>query len=230
MLKTRCIDTADAKSDAMETVVLRHNFFVEKAGWGLDLDDGATNYEIYNNLCVGVGMKLREGSYRTIYNNIWVHCASSPCFHVGNEDNHDRYYNNITVMSPAWQKENHDRLFDIKADGNEIYYLVFPPVRTPWLEKIDNNCFYNERGGFSARVLERESRERRLIELDEWQKMGFDQHSVFGDPLFVDPENDDYRVRPESPALKVGFKNFEMNTWGLEKDYSGFWDDQIDSP
>lgn len=224
MLKTRCIDTADAKSDAMETVVLRHNFFVEKAGWGLDLDDGATNYEIYNNICVGVGMKLREGSYRTICNNIWVHCASSPCFHVGNEDNHDRYFHNITVMSPAYQKENHDRLFDIKADGNEIYYLVFPPVRTPWLEEIDNNCFFNDLGRFTARVLERERKTRRLIELEEWQAMGFDRHSRFGDPLFVDPENDDYRVRPGSPALDVGFRNFEMHAWGLEKDFPYCWD------
>jgi len=52
MLKCRCIDAADSKSDAMETVILRHNFFVEKCGWGLDLDDGATNYDIYNNICV----------------------------------------------------------------------------------------------------------------------------------------------------------------------------------
>ena len=26
------------------------------------LDDGASNYHIYNNLCVGVSMKLREGA------------------------------------------------------------------------------------------------------------------------------------------------------------------------
>lgn len=224
MLRTRCIDAAHSKSDAMETVIMRHNFFVEKAGWGLDLDDGATNYEIYNNICVGIGMKLREGSYRTIYNNIWVNCASSPCFHVGNEDNHDRYYNNITVMSPLYQKENHDRLFNMIADGNEIYYLVFPPVRTSWLEKIDNNCFYNDLGRFTARVKEREAPDRRLIELEEWQAMGFDQNSVFGDPLFVDPENNNYRVRPESPALKVGFKNFAMHTWGLEDDFPDCWE------
>ena len=225
MLKNRCIDTADAKSDAMEPVILRHNFFVEKAGWGLDLDDGATNYEIYNNICVGIGMKLREGSYRTIYNNIWVNCASSPCFHVGNEDNHDRYFNNITVMSPRYQSENHDRLFDMKVTGNEIYYLVFPPVRTSWLEKIDNNCFFNDLGRFILRVLERESTVRRDIELAEWQAMGFDRNSLFGDPLFVDPAHNDYRVKPESPALKVGFKNFEMGHWGLTPEFPDIWNE-----
>ncbi|MDT8390718.1 MAG: right-handed parallel beta-helix repeat-containing protein [Lentisphaeria bacterium] len=223
MLKSRCIDAAHSTSDAMETVILRHNFFVEKHGWGLDLDDGATNYDIYNNICVGVGMKLREGSYRTIHNNIWVNCASSPCFHVGNEDNHDRYVNNITVMSPSYQEENHDRLFNQVATGNEIYYLVFPPVRTPWLEQIDYNCFHNDLGRFIARVKERESTERRDIELAEWQAMGFDRHSVFADPMFVDPDNNDFRVKPESPALKVGFKNFNMGLWGLTDEFPKSW-------
>jgi hypothetical protein len=224
MLKTRCIDMGNPKSDAMETVIMRHNFFVESRGWGLDLDDGASNYDIYNNVCVGIGMKLREGAYRTIRNNIWVNCANSPCFHVGNEDNHDRYFNNITVMSPSYQKAEHDRLFNMVATGNEIYYLVFPPVRTSWLEKIDNNCYFNDLGRFIVRVRERECRERRDIELDEWQAMGFDKDSVFGDPLFVDPANNDYRVKPESPALKVGFRNFEMNTWGLQDDFPTCWD------
>jgi len=227
MLKNRCIDAGDSKSDAMETTVLRHNFFVESRGWGLDLDDGATNYEIYNNICVGIGMKLREGSYRTIYNNIWVNCANSPCFHVGNEDNHDRYFRNITVMSPKYQKATHDRLFDMKASGNEIYYLVFPPVRTPWLEEIDHNCFFNDLGRFTMRYLEREGTERLEIALPQWQAMGFDRNSVFGDPLFVDPENNDFTVRAESPALTVGFENFEMGNWGLTGDFpEGLWDER----
>jgi hypothetical protein len=37
--------------------------------------------------------------------------------------------------------------------------------------------------------------------------------------MFVDPANDDYRVKPESPALKVGFRNFEMGQWGLAEDF-----------
>ena len=65
--------------------------------------------------------------------------------------------------------------------------------------------------------------ERREISLEEWQSMGFDINSVFADPMFVDPENYDYRVKPESPALKVGFKNFEMGNWGLTDDFPEYW-------
>ena len=40
----------------------------------------------------------------------------------------------------------------------------------------------------------------------KWREMGFDEHSIVGDPLFVDPGKGDYRLRAESPALKLGFK------------------------
>ena len=39
----RSHDAGLVKADAMEPVIIRHNFFEEDAGWGLDLDDGASN-------------------------------------------------------------------------------------------------------------------------------------------------------------------------------------------
>jgi hypothetical protein len=182
------------------------------------LDDGASNYEIYNNLCVGVSMKLREGGRRTIYNNIWVNGANSPCFHVGNEDNHDRYVRNITVMSTSGMRAEHDLDFSMGKGFGEIYTLIAPPARGRWLEEIDCNCFWSDLGEFVARVTLRGG-ERRKYSLEEWRQLGFDRHSVFADPMFVDPANNDYRVKPGSPALALGFRNFEMGTWGLTDEF-----------
>lgn len=212
---------------------MRYNFFEESSGWGLDLDDGASNYEIYNNLCVGVSMKLREGAYRTIYNNIWVNGANSPCFHVGNEDNHDRYFRNITVVSVANMTPESDLNFAMGKGYGEIYTLIAPPARGRWLEEIDYNCFYSDLGEFVARVQPRgedESWQYSLVEgkkysLEEWRALGYDHHSVFADPMFVDPENNDYRVKPESPALKLGFENFDMDEFGLTPDFPEQWRD-----
>lgn len=209
-----CHGAGDVLLEAMETVIIRNNFFKEKSGWGLDLDDGASNYEIYNNLCVGVSFKAREGAYRTVYNNIWVNGANSPCFHIGNSYNHDKYYNNITVMSIAGQSPEDDLNFEMGAAYGEIYTFIFPPSEGYILEECDNNCFFSDVGKFIARVRDR-SGESYTHSLEEWQALGYDKNSVFAEPMFVDAENDDYRVKPESPALKVGFKNFEMGKWGL---------------
>jgi len=219
----RSHDASEMMVDAMEPVIVRNNFFEERAGWGLDLDDGASNYEIYNNLCVGVSMKLREGCHRTIYNNIWVNGANSPCFHIGNEDNHDRYFRNITVMSIRHCKPENDLNFAMGASYGEIYTLIRPPIHGPWLEEIDHNCFFSDAGEFVARAVPREEESRKYT-LEEWRELGFDRHSVFADPMFVDPEHNDYRVRDGSPALSVGFENFEMGAWGLTDEFPhGRW-------
>jgi hypothetical protein len=51
--------------------------------------------------------------------------------------------------------------------------------------------------------------------LGEAQELGADKHSILGHPMFVDPATGDFRVRPRSPALKIGFKNFPMD-FGVE--------------
>ncbi len=51
--------------------------------------------------------------------------------------------------------------------------------------------------------------------LKRLQEQGADAHSLAGDPKFIDPVHGDYRVSEDSPALKVGFKNFPMDQFGV---------------
>jgi hypothetical protein len=49
---------------------------------------------------------------------------------------------------------------------------------------------------------------------EEWQAGGQDKDSVIADPLFVNAGNFDFRLRADSPALKMGFQQIDMSTVG----------------
>ena len=49
----------------------------------------------------------------------------------------------------------------------------------------------------------------------EWQEKGNDQHSIVADPMFVDAKNYNFRLKPNSPALEIGFKSIDMSKVGL---------------
>ena len=79
-------------------------------------------------------------------------------------------------------------------DHNTIYHFG-APIRV-------QASFYKQEGGGR-------------LAWDEWRSRGFDKNSIIADPLFVDPERDDYQLRPESPAFKQGFKRIPMQKIGL---------------
>lgn len=84
-------------ADAITTTVIRNNRFRCDRGWDIDLDDGSTNYHIYNNLCLNGGIKLREGFYRTVENNIIINNTFHP--HMWFKNSGDVFTRNI-VMNP----------------------------------------------------------------------------------------------------------------------------------
>ena len=57
-----------------------------------------------------------------------------------------------------------------------------------------------------------------VITWDEWQAKGFDEHSLVADPLFVDPDRDDYCLKEQSAALAFGFKPIPTHKIGLYRD------------
>jgi len=97
--------------DAMELTIIRNSRWRCDHGWDVDLDDGSTNYDIYNNLMLNSGLKLREGFRRHAWNNIIVNNGLFP--HVWYRESKDQVYANIImgVHKPA--------RMEIKPDGGE---------------------------------------------------------------------------------------------------------------
>ena len=49
---------------------------------------------------------------------------------------------------------------------------------------------------------------------EKWHERGHDRHSVVIDPLFVAPQQNDFRLRPNSPAFKLGFCPIDLSRVG----------------
>jgi hypothetical protein len=56
-----------------------------------------------------------------------------------------------------------------------------------------------------------------MNEWDAWKALGLDKHSVIADPKFVNAAKDDYRLKPNSPAFKLGFKQIPVEKIGPYK-------------
>jgi hypothetical protein len=105
--------------DVVKPNVIRNNRWRCDHGWDVDLDDGSSNYEIYNNVFLAGGLKLREGFYRRVWNNVAVNNSLHP--HVWFENSGDVVTGNIwmgayrpAAMSPdlkKWGKEVDRNLF-----------------------------------------------------------------------------------------------------------------------
>jgi hypothetical protein len=95
--------------DAVKPIILRNNRFRCDHGWDIDLDDGSSNYLIYNNLCLNGGIKLREGVSRVVENNIMVNNTFHP--HVWFKNSGDLFRHNIVgtgylpIGIATWGKE-----------------------------------------------------------------------------------------------------------------------------
>ncbi|SDD31676.1 PDZ domain-containing protein [Niabella drilacis] len=85
--------------DARQQTIIRNNRFRCDHGWDIDLDDGSSNYHIYNNVCLNGGIKLREGFYRIVENNIMINNSFHP--HVWFKNSGDVFKHNIVMKKYA---------------------------------------------------------------------------------------------------------------------------------
>ncbi|MES2307600.1 MAG: PDZ domain-containing protein [Verrucomicrobiota bacterium] len=97
--------------DVVKPNIIRNSRWRCDHGWDIDLDDGSSHYEIYGNLCLRNGIKLREGYKRTVTQNVLVTNSLNPhCWLVRSGD---IFRNNIVWMSyrsavmpsPPWEQD-----------------------------------------------------------------------------------------------------------------------------
>jgi len=163
-------------------------------GWGLYTDEGSTGIVMENNLIYDT----KTGSFHQ---------------HYGKEN---IIRNNIMVDSmlhqvQATRVEDH---LSFTFEKNIVSWKTGPLLAGRWKEvrvKMDNNCYWNATAGSTIDFVG--------LSLDQWrEEQGHDVHSIIADPLFVDRDNHDFRLKSDSPAFKVGFQPFDYTQAGVYGD------------
>lgn len=176
-----------------EGTVLHHNLIhdvqsLAYGGWGIYFDEGTTHILAENNV---------------------VYCTKTGGFHqhYGREN---RVVNNIFAYAREGQiqRTRPEPHLSFTFERNIVIWKEGPLLHGNWGDhqyKLDYNLYWHEGGG-----------EVRFANwsLDEWRARGQDVHSLIADPLFVDPEKGDFRLRSGSPALKLGFKPIDLSRTG----------------
>lgn len=215
------VEQDDSVTIEAPTVVLTHAIY---------LDDFASNCLVYGNIIVraGVGIQIHSGKNNLVENNIFAGC-----------DYPIRYWNNAAgriANKPMAGFMTGNRFC------RNIVYTVQPTgglidTGNGWTDEVvqesDDNLFFDPDGErYYVTMIERAPQEsekyslpanvaKKQLSLAEWRTMGYDLRSVVADPLVVDPEQDDFRLRLGSPAYKLGFLPINMDGIGIRTDESG---------
>lgn len=196
--------------------VIRNNLIhdVESAGyggWGIYMDEGTAQLVVENNIV-----------YNTKFSAFNVHFCKEVTVR-----------NNIFALSriellQRQRVEPHQSLF---FENNILYWTQGKLLSADWVDdpytfyvngqepktrqmtstfSIDYNVYFNPN-------LTADSVRFGKQTFAQWNARGKDVHSIYADPMFVNAANFDFRLKPESPAFRFGFKPIDMSTVGPRK-------------
>lgn len=171
-------------------------------------------HDVYNYAHVshGSGIYPDEGSSEIlIENNVVYRVRTCPLFmHYGKDC---LVRNNIFAFGGAGQMQRcrEDKPCHYIAEGNILYADVQNMLGGVWKSgnwKVGRNVYWSTAGEplFAG------------MDFETWKVKGNDAGSVVADPRFVDPKHGDFRLKPDSPALSLGFQPIDLSQTGLYGD------------
>lgn len=165
-------------------------------GGGIGLDEGSTGILIENNVVHHVDGLPIGFNFSTIgnivQNNVFAVAKRGMMSRAGDPGKWGQtgiFYRNIFY----YYGKDQCRLF---ADENWANYEII----------MDCNLYYDATGK-PPKFLD--------FDFEQWKGMGLDRNSLAADPLFVNPNGGDFRLKPESPAFKLGIRSIDVRQAGI---------------
>ena len=207
--------------------------------WGIYLDDDLSGAHVYGNIVARTtlgGSHIHAGRDNILENNIFVEGANQQMQYSGHEPESWVVKMHLDEFRKAMAKPAYPLRYPELAatDQNTIYlmagnkfrrnilYYKNPSAKLYQYSRNDapetNESDYNLIWHFGLPLGINLPGVALDKQWEEWQKRGFDTHSLVADPLFVNPDKDDYRLKPNSPALKLGFEPIPIDKIGCYKD------------
>ncbi|MFA6564410.1 MAG: right-handed parallel beta-helix repeat-containing protein [Verrucomicrobiia bacterium] len=167
--------------------------------WGIYLDLACSGWSIRDNVVWNTvlgGFMLNAGLDNTVENNIFV----------GGKQN-QVYFN----PWPKYPMSGHRCERNIISYNGGAASLYTVRQITNGICRFSSNLVYCASGLPRIAGIPRGAKQENW---NDWLAMGQDRGSLLADPKFVNAAARDYRLRPDSPALKVGFKPINLSSVG----------------
>lgn len=192
-------------------------------GAAVYIDDFAHGYVVENNLIEGVQDTASEhnGKLTTpflikaddvvLHNNYAINIPVADCSIIFNEQNGSTANGQVV--------EN-----NIFFNTGTVAY-TFPTWSDSKLKRSDNNIFYVSDGSGVTVYMKKYN-----LNFNLWKTLyGYDKNSLTGtNPLFVNSESGDWRLKYNSPAYGIGIQDLDMQSIGLLSDFK--YTDTSDMP
>jgi len=168
---------------------------VRYGGWGIYFDEGSSGILAESNLVYRTthgGFHQHYGETNVVRNNIFAFGRDNQIQRTRPEEH------------PSFSFETNIVYFDsgtlLAGDwSNENYRMNW----NVYFDSPSNSTVADFRLGPCS--------------LEKWRERGHDRNSVIVDPLFQAVEADDYRLKSDSPALKMGFRPINLQQVGVRK-------------
>jgi hypothetical protein len=167
-------------------------------GWGIYPDEGSTGLLIENNIVArasSAGFHQHYGKENVVRNNIFAFGRDYQLMRTRAEDH-----------------------LSFIFESNIIYYDSGGLFGGNWSGDaarvaMTKNLYFDTRLATGANTMKFDSGE-----LSQWQARGRDVDSLVADPMFVNAAKMDFRLRPGSPATRLGFKPIDLLDVGPRKE------------